>query len=130
VTAGAAGTGNGNVQLDIQPNTGPARSGTATIAVRTVTVNQDSGCTITIAPTSQAVPATGGSGSITVTTAAGCTWTAVSNAPTWIHVASPESGSGPGTVAFTIDTIDATAAARSGTITIGGQVFTVNQAGM
>jgi hypothetical protein len=127
VTAGAGGTGNGNVQLEIQPNTGPARNGTATIAGRTVTVNQDSGCVVTIDPASHAAPAAGGPGSVTITTTAGCTWTAVSNAPAWIHLTSPETGSGSGSVAFTVD---GTTAARSGTITISGQVFTVNQAGM
>jgi hypothetical protein len=126
VSAGASGTGNGNVQLAIQSNAGPARSGTATIAGRTVTVNQDSGCVVTIDPTSQAAPAAGGPGSVTITTTAGCTWTAVSNAP-WIHFTSPESGSGGGTVAFAVDP---TTAARSGTITISAQVFTVNQSGM
>jgi Viral BACON domain/Putative binding domain, N-terminal len=126
VSAGASGTGNGNVQLAIQSNAGPARSGTATIAGRTVIVNQDSGCVVTIDPTSQAAPAAGGPGSVTITTTAGCTWTAVSNAP-WIHFTSPESGAGGGTVAFAVDP---TTAARSGTISISGQVFTVNQAGM
>jgi hypothetical protein len=38
------------------------------------------------------------------------------------------SGSGDGTVEFTV-AANATGAARSGTITIGGQVFTVQQAG-
>lgn len=120
-------SGNGTVQLDIQSNDGPARSGTATIAGRTVTVNQDSGCTVAIAPTSQAVAVGGGSGSVSVTARAGCPWTAVSNA-TWVAVTKGASGSGDGTVEFTVER-NLTGAARSATITIGGHVFTVQQAG-
>ena len=120
-------SGSGTVQLDVQPNDGPARTGTATIAGRTVSVNQDSGCTIAIAPASQPVVVGGGPGSVTVTARAGCPWTAVSNAA-WIVVTKGASGSGDGTVEFTV-AANATGAARSGTITIGGQVFTVQQAG-
>ena len=128
ITTGAAGSGNGTVQLDVQPNTGPARNGTATIAGRTVAITQEGGCTFSIAPPTQAAAAAGGSGTVTVTAGAGCTWTAVSNA-TWITVTKGGTGSGAGTVEFTIDP-NATAAPRTGTITIGGQTFTVDQAGV
>jgi hypothetical protein len=127
IAAGASGSGAGTVQLDIQSNTGPARSGNATIAGRTVTVNQDAGCSVSIAPSTQPVPVEGGAGSITVTAGGGCAWTAVSNLP-WVTVTNGASGSGGGTVEFTVDA-NATGAARSGTITIGGQVFTIDQAG-
>jgi len=46
---------------------------------------------------------------------------------TWIGVTSGASGTGAGPVQFSVEA-NATGAARSGTITIGGQVFTVNQA--
>jgi hypothetical protein len=128
VAAGATGSGSGTVQLAIQSNAGPARSGTATIAGRIVTVNQDGGCTFTIAPSTQAVSVAGGSGSVEVTSeGGGCAWTAVSNV-SWVTVTKGASESGHGTVEFTVDA-NATGAARSGTITIGGQVFTVEQAG-
>jgi Putative binding domain, N-terminal/Viral BACON domain len=127
IAAGASGSGNGTVQLDIQANTGPARGGTATIAGRTVSVNQDAGCTFSIAPATQAVPVAGGSGSVTVTAGGGCAWTAVSNVP-WVTVTNGGSGSGAGTVEFTVEA-NATGASRSGTVTIAGQVFTVEQAG-
>jgi hypothetical protein len=128
VGLGASGSGNGTVRLDIQSNTGPARSGTATVAGRTVSVNQDSGCTFAIAPGTQAVPVAGGSGSVTVTAGAGCAWTAVSNVP-WVTVTTGGSGSGPGTVQFSVGA-NATGAPRSGTLTIAGQVFTVEQGGV
>ncbi len=115
------------VRLDIQPNTSAARSGTATIAGKTVTINQDSGCQISLNPSSQIAPVGSGSGSIAVTAGAGCTWTAVSGAA-WIVVTSGGNGSGNGTVQFTFNA-NMTRMPRSGTIAIGGKAFTINQAG-
>ena len=60
-----------------------------------------------------------------VTATAGCNWSAVSN-DAWIHVTSGGTGTGNGTVNYTVDAN--TGAARNGTITIAGQTFTVNQA--
>ncbi len=63
---------------------------------------------------------------VAVTTAsASCAWTAVSN-NSWITVTGGASGTGPGTVTYSIAAN--TGAARTGTITIGGQIFTVTQA--
>ena len=56
-----------------------------------------------------------------------CTWTATSNDP-WIHVTSGSSGTGNGTVSYSVD-VNTTGIARKGTITIGGQGFTVYQVG-
>jgi hypothetical protein len=122
---GATGSGMGRVEVAFDANTGPARSGTLTVATRTVNVSQDSGCTFTLGAPSYAAPATGGPGSVTVTTAAGCTWTAVSQVP-WISVTSGSSGSGDGTVQFLVEP-NGTGAARAGTIVIAGQTFTVTQ---
>jgi len=61
-----------------------------------------------------------------VTSGTSCAWTATSGA-TWITVVSGASGSGNGTVTFTVAAN--TGPARSGTLTITGQSFTVNQAG-
>ncbi|HET7697082.1 MAG TPA: BACON domain-containing carbohydrate-binding protein [Vicinamibacterales bacterium] len=127
VTAGASGSGSGAVQLDVQPNAGPARNGTATVAGRTVGITQESGCTFSIAPATQPAAAAGGTGSVAVTAGAGCGWTAVSNAP-WITVTKGAGGSGAGSVEFSVDA-NATGAARTGTITIAGQTFTLEQAG-
>src|SRR5205823_1821947 len=54
-----------------------------------------------------------------------CSWTATSGA-SWLHTTS--SGTGSGTAAYTIDN-NTSSAARTGTLTIAGQTFTVNQAG-
>jgi Zn-dependent metalloprotease len=82
-------------------------------------------CSFSINPTSASLPAGGGTGSVTVTAGAGCAWTAVSNA-TFITVTSGSSGSGNGSVGYSVAVNSG--AARSGTITIAGQTFTVNQA--
>jgi hypothetical protein len=128
VTSGATGSGNGTVTLNVAANTGGARSGTVTIGGQTFTVNQAAAqtCTVTINPTSASVPAAGATGiSVTVTAPSGCSRPATSNAP-WITVASGATGTGNGTV--TLNVAANTGGARSGTVTIGGQTFTVNQA--
>jgi len=131
ITAGAAGTGNGAVAFTIAANTGAARSGTLTIAGQVFTVMQAAAappppaCTYVIAPASQNFAALGGSGNVGVTaTGSNCNWTASSNAP-WIGVTSGSPGSGNGTVGFSVAVN--LGAARSGTLTVAGQVFTVTQ---
>ncbi len=87
-------------------------------------VNQGPACTFSISPTSHAIPAAGGTGSVNVTTASGCGWAATSNVP-WITITSGASGTGNGTVDYSVAAD--TSGARSGTLTIAGKTFTVNQ---
>jgi Viral BACON domain/Putative binding domain, N-terminal len=68
--------------------------------------------------------AAGGSGSVGVTTGAGCAWTAASNMP-WLTVTAGSPGSGSGTVSFSVAAN--TGVARVGQLTIGGQMFSVSQ---
>jgi len=82
-------------------------------------------CTYAIAPASLNVAAAGGTGSVAVTTGAGCGWTAVENA-SWLHVTAGSSGNANGTVAFAVDANTAPTP-RSGTLTIAGKTFTVTQ---
>ena len=125
VTSGASGSGDGTVGYSVGANAGPARSGTITIAGQTFTVNQASGCTWSIDPASSSVAAGGGTGSVSVTSAAGCGWSATSNDP-WITVTSGATGSGNGSAGYSVDANPG--APRSGTITIAGHTFTVNEA--
>jgi hypothetical protein len=124
IATGTSGLGAGSVVFGVDPNTGPARSGTLTIAGQTYTVNQASGCTYSINPTSKSFPKNGGSDTVAVTTAAGCTWSAQSNVG-WIDITSGASGNGSGTVAYKVDSNGKKD--RSGTLTVAGQTFTVNQ---
>ena len=128
LTSGAAGAGNGSVGYSVAANTGVARTGTASIAGQTFTVAQAAGvapCSYSIAPTSQNVPDTASNGSVAVTATSGCPWTAASNA-TWITITAGAGGTGNGSVAFSVAANGGSA--RTGTLTIAGQTFTVNQA--
>jgi len=84
-------------------------------------------CTYSISPTSQSIGAGGGNGSVNVTAPSGCNWTASSNAA-WITITSSGSGSGNGAVAYSVAANTSTNA-RTGTLIIAGQTFTVTQAG-
>ena len=79
-----------------------------------------------ISPTSLNIGAGGGAGNtISVTAQAGCAYTAVSN-NAFIAITSGASGSGNGTVIFSVAANSG--AARTGTITVAGRTFTINQA--
>jgi len=125
VASGASGTGPGTVRLNIAANTGGARTGTATIAAQTFTVTQPAApCGYSLSPATLDLAPAGGEGRTNVSAGVGCAWTAVSNA-TWITVTGGSSGTGNGVVVFTV--VENLGAARSGTITIGGQTLTVTQ---
>ena len=82
------------------------------------------GCTYSLLPTSDSFSASGGTGSVSVTTQSECNWTAISN-DSWITVTSGSSGTGNGTVNYSVAANSG--ASRIGTITIAGKTFTVNQ---
>jgi hypothetical protein len=83
-------------------------------------------CTFSIAPTSASFPNTGGTGSVSVTAPAGCPWTAASNV-SWITITSGSSGSGNGTVNYSVGPYGGPPKKRNGTMTIAGQTFSVQQ---
>jgi M6 family metalloprotease-like protein len=98
-------------------------SGTTMIA----TLSAISTCTYSISPASRSFDASGGASGISVSTTAGCTWTATSNA-SWISITSGDSGTGSGTVNFFVSANTGTSS-RTGTMIVAGQTFTVNQMG-
>jgi hypothetical protein len=86
-----------------------------------------SACGATLSKISASFAGKGGSDSFTVTINTGCSWTAVSNAPGFITVSAPSGTStASGTVNFSVAN-NPSASARSGTITVAGQTFTVLQ---
>ena len=101
--------------------------GTTHTAATNVPTDCGGTCTFSISPTSASQPAGGGTGSVSVTAGVGCNWIAVSNA-TFISVTSGASGSGNGTVNYSVAANTGTAS-RNGTLTIAGLTFTVTQAG-
>ncbi len=82
-------------------------------------------CAYALSGTSASPPAAGGGTQVTISTASGCTWTAASNV-SWVTVG-PTSGSGPGTVIASVAANTSTSP-RTGTLTVAGQPFTINQA--
>jgi hypothetical protein len=123
LTGPAAGTGPANVGFTVAATDGGARSGTVIVAGQAVAVTQAPSCSFAISPQNAQVAAPGGSGKVTVTTTPGCAWTATSNAD-WIQITSGATGSASGEVAYSVAP---SIAARSGTLTIAGQTFTVSQ---
>jgi flagellar basal body rod protein FlgF len=121
----ATGAGIGQVNYTIAANSNGDRTGTMTVAGKTVTFTQSgSGCPVTVTPTSVTVPSIGQTSALAVTTGTSCSWTAVSNV-SWITVTSA-TGSGIGQVNYTA--AKNTGAARTGTLTVGGQTVTFTQA--
>ncbi|MBS1808231.1 MAG: BACON domain-containing protein [Acidobacteria bacterium] len=121
--------GNGAVSYSVQANAGPARTGTLTIAGQTYTITQATNCTYSLSATSTNVTAAATTRSVTVTASnTVCPWTSVSNA-NWITVTAGTSGTGNGTVNLSIAANSSTTA-RVGTVTIAGQTYTVDQAGL
>ncbi len=130
VNSGANGSGNGTVGYAVAANlTSAARTGTLTVANRTLTVTQTGvECTFNVSPTEAFPDSTGTSGTLTVTTIAGCSWTAVSNA-SWITVPAGAGTTGSGSVNYSVAS-NPTAVTRIGTVTIAGQTFSVTQSGV
>lgn len=89
-----------------------------------LTVTDAPACTFSVSLLSTVFGGAASSGTISVTTAAGCGWTVNSTAG-WITFGAATSGSGTGSVIFNVAAN--TAAARSGTIQVAGQTFTITQ---
>jgi hypothetical protein len=130
VTDGRTGSGNGTVRLIIDANSGAPRTASLTIAGQAFNLDQqglDCGRN-RIDPASQNTGPGAVDVVVTVNALAGCTWTAAS-AASWITIADGRSGTGNGTVRLTI-AANSTGAARTGTASIAGETFTVQQAGL
>ena len=84
-------------------------------------------CTFTLSPANASFTTAGGTSSVIANASVGtCGRTATSNA-SWLTITSGASGTGTGAVNYSV--APNTGASRSGTMTIGGQTFTVNQGG-
>lgn len=105
--------------------TADTRQGIITVEGNIHTVTQ-TGYAATLSPTSATANLNGITGSISITTQAGVSWTAVSNSA-WITV-TPGSGTSNGSVAYTVAPY-AGVVSRTGSLTIAGKTFTVTQTG-
>jgi hypothetical protein len=86
---------------------------------------QVQGCTFSLSGSDQSFDATGATGSVSVNTSSGCAWSATSSA-SWLTVVGGASGTGTGVVMFQV-AANSTGRARTASLSIGGQTFTVNQ---
>ena len=126
-------TGSGRVQVNVHQNTAAARSGSVTIAGRTVTVAQrgfPESCTYSLDPTSFSLSDRDQLASVFITTQTPCPVSASSNVG-WMKVKSqPKTGSGK--IELEIDR-NSRENSRSGGIIVSGynfsQTVTVTQAG-
>jgi len=100
-------------------------SSNTNFAAAAYSLGTTTGCSYSLSPTSAIVTAFPGTGSFNINTGAGCSWTAVSN-NTWITITGGSSGTGNGVVDFSFASNKATTP-RTGTITAGGQTFTLTQ---
>jgi len=124
LTLGAtSGMGNANVAYTAASNaTSAARTGTITVkdqigrSVGTYTVSQQ-GCSYTLAASSATPSDAGGAASVGLTVSSpNGAWTAASSA-TWLVISSGKSGTGNGTISYTVAP-NTGSAARTGTITV------------
>jgi len=83
-------------------------------------------CTYAISPFNASFGPDGGPGSISISAAAGCSWSAVSN-DWWINAGG--SGSGNGVVSYWVNNYTEPYGFRGGSITVGGQLFSIGQSG-
>jgi photosystem II stability/assembly factor-like uncharacterized protein len=85
-------------------------------------------CAEALSPALQSFDVGGGAGSVSITAGGECSWTATSYA-SWINITSVSSGSGNGTIGYSVDANSGTAP-RTGTLNIAARLFTVSQAGL
>ncbi|MGQ9578358.1 MAG: BACON domain-containing protein [Candidatus Aminicenantales bacterium] len=85
-----------------------------------------SGCSFSISPVTFYFSQAGGNGSVNVAAGSGCSWSAQSNAG-WITITSGSSGTGNGTVQFSVNSNSAEV--RTGTMIVAGQTVIIHQAG-
>ena len=120
------------LNYSVQANPGPGQRighiqvGGGTGPVLTVTQAGTATCTYAINPASKGFPASGGSGSISVTAPNGCPWS-VTNIPGWVNPFSGSPGSGNGTFNYTV-TLNS-GGPRTATLTVADKTFALSQGG-
>ncbi len=126
------GNGNGLVSYTVRENfTGLPRQAAISVGAQILTVVQESdanaSCTYSISPAFTSFPSVGGAGSITLVAGEHCAWKTVSNA-NWITITSATAGIGSSAINYSV-AANTGVGGRKGTISIGGQTFSVKQKG-
>jgi hypothetical protein len=124
VSAGASGTGNGNVRLRVQANPGWPRTTTLSIAGQPFTLSQEGACEATIRPTYYNAGPGPDDVKVDVKVGSSCSWTS-SSPVSWATIREGAAQSGNGHLRIRIDANSG--AARTATLTIAGEGFTLSQ---
>lgn len=133
VTSGSGGDASGAIEIAVDSNTGPERSGLLNVATLVVVVNQNAApndrtqCRFSLDPGARLIPAAGGSAVFGVSTLPACAWSAASNQP-WITIVSSANMIGSGDVHYRVDA-NSSSTVRSGVITAGTRRHVVQQEG-
>ena len=90
-----------------------------------LTVTPGAACSFSLSSSGQAFGSVGGSGSVNIVTTPGCTWSAFNNASSFVTITSGATGTGNGSLTYIVAAN--TGVARSGTLTIAGQTYSVTQ---
>ncbi len=110
INSGGSGTGNGTINYSVSGNPSSiSRGGAINVNVSTISTQaafniNEAGtmCSYALTQSSQSFSSNGGSGSASVVSPGGCTWTATSNSLPWLTIASGSRGTGDGTVNYAV----------------------------
>lgn len=127
ITTNSGGSGSGVVNYTVAANPSNSdRSGIIRVGNQIFVAHQQAGsCVFTLTPSSVNISPSATTGTFSVTASAGCSWSARSNSS---FISATGSGTGNGTVSYSVQNNNG--ANRVGTVSIGNQTFTVNQAGL
>lgn len=100
---------------------------TSTSTNTAVTAPSADKCQVNVSGATTSFPSTGGTGSVAVSAARDCAWSAATSAG-WVSISSSQSGQGSGSVSYSVAPNPATSA-RSGAISVAGQSVSLSQAG-
>jgi hypothetical protein len=127
-----SGTTSASIQMTVAANPGSGgRTATVTIGTETLTIAQKGSapCSNSLSPTGVTTGAAGLTGTVALTSATGCAWTAASSDPTVATILTdPPSGQDSATIIYFVSG-NTGPSPRSATLTIAGQPFSIAQAG-
>ena len=130
VAPGAGTSGNGSVRAEVDENPGNARTGSITVANRTVTIEQAArsapSCSYRLEQTRRSVGRGPDAFAVGINAPPGCEWTVSREAP-WISVVDGHTGSGIGSFRLAVEANGGRP--RAGTVRVATQTFTVEQEG-
>ena len=132
---GNGGTGPGPLSVQVLANdTTSQRTLTITVDQTAGYVLQDAAqvlppaCGFTLSPNAASFGSGGGNNTFQVQTDSSCPWKAsVTSGADWLTITSRAGATGPGPVSFTADPNPQGSAARTGTISVEGTIFTINE---